>query len=181
MMKRCGVPQCDTTDKTDPDLRFHVLPAAEDKKRIWMKAIRYDNLTPSRKSIWICSLHFRDGKKTYVHDQPTIFPWSEVWPALIEEYKNRPKTSVKSTIKPWSLRKRSRTPDPLAISDDQITPAGCNAKKPLKELRIILPRLRHQGKWVTTEGPIKKSRIISGDNRHLKVGKEKEVKIRKTT
>ena len=74
------------------DLKFYRLPSEKTNPRgrqLWIKLIRNENLRVDSKWTSVCSLHFKNGIKTYDVTIPSIFPWSDEWPKVLSGYNSR--------------------------------------------------------------------------------------------
>lgn len=85
----CCVPYCCADSKRHGGLRFYTLPKDKEHRQAWILLIRNTNLRITSRYTSVCSLHFPGGSKTYDTKDPSIFPWSPQWPAIIQEYNNR--------------------------------------------------------------------------------------------
>ena len=125
----CCVPLCTTESRANKDLKFYRLPTEKNPRdrQLWIKLIRNENLKLDSQWTSVCSLHFKNGIKTYDESTPTIFPWSEEWPKVISEYNNRedPNRSVKKlrVIAPQTYGKRK------PVYEDGTTPRERRMKK----------------------------------------------------
>ena len=89
----CCVPYCCADSKRHRGLRFYTLPKDSERRQAWIILIRNINLRTTSRYTSVCSLHFPGGSKTYDTKDPSIFPWSPQWPAIVQEYNNRQKVS----------------------------------------------------------------------------------------
>ena len=76
MPKNCSIPGC--TSRSDKEecsgVSFHKLPSDNTRRHQWLVSIK-EPITVSSYT-YICSLHFKNSKKSPDNDIPTIFPWS---------------------------------------------------------------------------------------------------------
>lgn len=116
----CCIPFCSADSKRHARIRFYSLPKEETRRATWVALIRNSNLRIDSKYTSVCSLHFPNGKKTHDKKDPSFFPWSQEWPAIINNYnmmrtqlgldnmspeqqrKNRPMTLRIPPICPWA-------------------------------------------------------------------------------
>ena len=98
----CCVPNCVSTSRRTPSLKFYILPVEKKRRKLWISLIRNDCLRTSSRWTSVCSLHFPGGRKTNVIKDPTIFPWSAEWPVVIEEYNREMSTKVLGETKATS-------------------------------------------------------------------------------
>ena len=72
----CIVPHC-TSRSGNPGISFYRLPLNNPALlKQWLLNIRREN-TPINQNSRVCSLHFKDGKKTGKSDVPVIFSWTK--------------------------------------------------------------------------------------------------------
>lgn len=116
-MKRCSVPHCAATSLNNPDLCYHRFPTSEDRRKRWIKRMKLDIRYLHMKAVFICSLHFRNGQKTFSHKDPTIFPWSEEWPSVIDRYNDTVKSNFLEVLAevPCSSEKLKDLATPLPL------------------------------------------------------------------
>jgi hypothetical protein len=78
MPKNCSIPGCKSrNDKEEcKGISFHKLPTDSEKRHQWLVSIKKP-ITVSPYT-YICSLHFKDNKKTSDNDIPTLFPWTPI-------------------------------------------------------------------------------------------------------
>jgi hypothetical protein len=83
----CFVRNCVSNNRSYPYLKFYKLPKDKKRRRRWKRLSRN---TRQQESRWtsICRLHFEDGWKRDFYTDPSIFPWSEAWPNVVESYNN---------------------------------------------------------------------------------------------
>lgn len=127
----CCVPNCVATSKRTPSLRFYQLPKVMDRKKKWIKLLRNDNLRPGSKWASVCSLHFAGGRKTYMINTPTIFPWSAEWPEVIEAYNRQLESENPAGVTAHSSRTKRITPlilIPPKLSGKPSTKRGHHSK-----------------------------------------------------
>ena len=67
----CCVRLCYNNSKRNKDLSFYVIPKDNKLRKIWLSKISRKNFTPTS-GHRVCSAHFKDGKKTYMNNVPTI-------------------------------------------------------------------------------------------------------------
>ena len=70
----CCVPLCYNNSKRNKDLSFYVIPKDDKLKKIWLSKISRKNFKPDQAGHRVCSAHFKDGKRTYMNNVPTIVP-----------------------------------------------------------------------------------------------------------
>ncbi|XP_069356230.1 uncharacterized protein [Maniola hyperantus] len=87
MVRKCVVPGCD-------NLGQHLFPKGNDRRSLWMKAMRLEGQIMKLKHPTVCTLHFKDTdymdteyfiapqKRRHLkrHAIPSIFPWSDAPP-----------------------------------------------------------------------------------------------------
>ncbi|GAB1597304.1 uncharacterized protein LOC115230799 isoform X2 [Argonauta hians] len=118
----CCIPFCSADSKRHARIRFFSLPKEETRRAIWVALIRNSNLRIDSRYTSVCSLHFINGKKANDKKDPSFFPWSQEWPAIINNYnkmraqlgldnmspeqlrKNRPMTLRIPPMCPWANR-----------------------------------------------------------------------------
>ncbi|KAG0714973.1 hypothetical protein GWK47_012999 [Chionoecetes opilio] len=72
-----------------------------------------DNLRTQSKWTSVCSLHFAGGLKTYMINDPTIFPWSAEWPGVIETYNRKLESENTAEVATSSSNTKRINPLPL--------------------------------------------------------------------
>ena len=92
----CCVPQCYNNSKRDKDLSFYVIPKDKELRKIWLSKISRKNFIPTT-AHRVCSAHFKDGKKTYMNNVPTVVP-KTVKPTPIKERLSRKQSWHKEKI-----------------------------------------------------------------------------------
>ena len=80
---KCCVPGCASKSQGFRYLKFHQLPKDNCRRKIWKNSIK--NAKKISKWFSICSLHFKGGWKDF-YANPSIFPWSQEWPDVVESY-----------------------------------------------------------------------------------------------
>ena len=82
----CCVPLCHATSKRHKQLSWHALPRDPKLKKRWAVVIRNDTLKVNSRGTSVCGLHFQGGRRSYLVDTPTIFPWTPDWQSVVNEY-----------------------------------------------------------------------------------------------
>lgn len=67
----CCIPTCDSNTKRNPELSFYQIPTDKKLRKMWLHWIGRANFTPG-KHHRVCSKHFVGGKKTCLHNVPTV-------------------------------------------------------------------------------------------------------------
>ena len=88
----CCVPGCYNNSKRNKELSFYRIPKDELQRKIWLHKISRKNFVPTD-GHRVCSSHFTGGRKTYLHNVPTIVP------KTIQPQQTRPRTSNTSNGK----------------------------------------------------------------------------------
>ena len=78
MPKNCSIPGCKSRGDREEckGISFYKLPTDSEKRHQWLVSIK-KQITVSPYT-YICSLHFKDNKKTSDNDVPTLFPWTPI-------------------------------------------------------------------------------------------------------
>jgi len=109
----CCVPSCIASTRRTPNLSFYRLPKDKANKDRWNIQCRNSNLKKGSKWTSVCSLHFVGGCKTYDIQEPTIFPWSDEWKDVIQNYNaslEQWNSVEKCSIKPLELPDKVNLP-----------------------------------------------------------------------
>ena len=86
MKTNCCVSYCHADSTRHMRLSYHAIPRDLKLRKRWVKSIRNDSLKLKSKGTTVCGLHFRGGRRTYLINVPTIFPWTSEWREVVEQY-----------------------------------------------------------------------------------------------
>ena len=67
----CCIPKCDSNTKKNPELSFYQIPTDMKLRNMWLHWIGRASFKPN-KCHRVCSKHFVGGKKTCLHNVPTV-------------------------------------------------------------------------------------------------------------
>ena len=67
----CCIPTCSSNTKRNPELSYYQIPTDKKLRKMWLHWIGQANFTPNNHHR-VCSKHFVGGKKTCLHNVPTI-------------------------------------------------------------------------------------------------------------
>jgi hypothetical protein len=67
----CCIPTCSSNTKRNPELSYYQIPTDKKLRKMWLHWIGRANFTPNNHHR-VCSKHFVGGKKTCLHNVPTI-------------------------------------------------------------------------------------------------------------
>lgn len=71
--RTCCVPHCYNNSRRNPELSYYIIPKDVKLRKRWLSMISRKDFKPSS-SHRVCSAHFKNGKKTYMDNVPTIVP-----------------------------------------------------------------------------------------------------------
>ena len=95
----CCIPTCGSNTKRNPELSFHQIPTDKKLRKMWLHWIERANFTPNNHH-GVCSKHFVGGKKTCLHNVPTIVQklllLTQPKPRTTSKFRNRNNTIEES-------------------------------------------------------------------------------------
>ena len=95
----CCIPTCNSNTKRNPELSYYKIPNDKKLRRMWLHWIGRANFKPKNHHR-VCSKHFIGGKKTCLHNTPTLVEklllLTQVKPRTTYKCRNRNSTIVES-------------------------------------------------------------------------------------
>ena len=108
----CCIPQCESNNRKNPELSFHKIPKNPELKKKWVRRLKRKGVREPGPSHRVCSLHFVEGKKTYINNIPTVFATTS---------KPRKSPTVRITVDNLNNPQYSSSETSIAVRDDADT------------------------------------------------------------
>ena len=110
----CCIPTCSSNTKRNPDLSFYRIPTDKKLRKMWLHWIGRANFQPNNYHR-VCSKHFVGGKRTCLHNIPTIVQ------KLILPTQPKPRTTSKCRNKDITIEESHEIEDKPPTKEDRIS------------------------------------------------------------